>query len=105
MRVCESGKVLQPIAQNSVESDMGEPDRGGEPANSPIKGVGSEGEDQGAKRAVGSVVDKCGGPGAKKIARQAQVRREEANGENEPTAAEMMIGEHTTAEINKAFEA
>ena len=97
-------RVLQPVSDGPVHSDVGEPDQGNPqgrvaPGEQP-QGCQADRKDRGVDQVVG---DACS-PGVDRVEQQRQVRREKKQGKSPSVEVEVGVGEQGDDEESQAFE-
>ncbi len=91
MRETEACTVFEAVAEPAIQPDMGEPDQGDLERERGVERGRGEAKRDRRQRGVDCIVGGRAGAGAREIAEEAQVRRQQQKGEQPPRGAGMGV--------------
>ena len=77
-------RILEPVANRTIDANMKEPDQPDLYAKHPAKAKSNAGQRQGNSRRVGRIVDDCTDPRAGQIAHHGKIRRQKKERQHPP---------------------
>jgi hypothetical protein len=101
----EGGRIFEAVAEEAVESDVGDPDEGECCGLMPVFVVTGDQKGERKGKGVGEVVGCGADAGVDEVAEHEKVGSEEEEREEEPAVVEMLVGEDGEGEENGFFSA